>query len=57
MRKYRKLERSEHGDGENDDGALGNNPVDTDSEFENIKDKGSRSKINRVCRKYFYFYY
>lgn len=38
---YRKLNRE-------DEGALGNNPVDSDSEFENMKDKGSRAKISRV---------
>lgn len=45
--KYRKIDhhRTER---ENDDGTLGNNPVDSDSEFENLtKDKGSRAKISR----------
>lgn len=45
MRKYRKIDQGEN-DGE--DGALGSNPVDSDSEFENLKDKGSRAKISRV---------
>lgn len=45
MRKYSKLDRSEN---DADDGALGTNPVDSDSEFENLKEKGSRSKISRV---------
>lgn len=45
LRKYRKLERSEN---DGDDGALCTNPVDSDSEFENLKDKGSRAKISRV---------
>lgn len=46
MRKYRKLERSEN---DPDDGAMcGTNPVDSDSEFENLKEKGSRAKISRV---------
>ncbi|KAG4067941.1 hypothetical protein HA402_010627 [Bradysia odoriphaga] len=44
LRKYRKLERSEN---DGDDGALCTNPVDSDSEFENLKDKGSRAKISR----------
>lgn len=45
MRKYRKLDRHD-----TDDAALcgGPNPVDSDSEFENIKEKGSRAKISRV---------
>lgn len=45
MRKYRKLDRHD-----TDDAALcgGPNPVDSDSEFENLKDKGSRAKISRV---------
>lgn len=33
-----------HGGG----GGGGSNPVDSDSEFENLKDKGSRAKISRV---------
>lgn len=45
LRKYRKLDRSEN---DQDDGALGGNPADSDSEFENIKEKGSRNKISRV---------
>ena len=47
MRKFRKIDQTEN-DGEPEDGALGTNPVDSDSEFENIKDKGSRAKISRV---------
>lgn len=42
MRKFRKIEN------DGDDGALGTNQGDSDSEFENIKDKGSRAKISRV---------
>lgn len=54
MRKYRKLERSEN---DGDDGALCTNPVDSDSEFENLKDKGSRAKISRVsCDSNFGFF-
>lgn len=49
MRKYSKLDRSEN---DADDGALGTNPVDSDSEFENLKEKGSRSKISRVSITY-----
>lgn len=46
MRKYRKLDRHD-----TDDAALcsGANPVDSDSEFENLKEKGSRAKSSRVC--------
>lgn len=47
LRKYRKIEQTEN-DGEVDDGTLGTNPVDSDSEFENLKDKGSRTKISQV---------
>lgn len=45
MRKYRKLDRHD-----TDEAALcgGPNPVDSDSEFENLKEKGSRAKISRV---------
>lgn len=42
MRKYRKIDQTEN-DGEAEDGALG-----SDSEFENLKDKGSRAKISHV---------
>ncbi|XP_031619958.1 phosphofurin acidic cluster sorting protein 2 isoform X2 [Contarinia nasturtii] len=46
LRKYRKIDQVEN-DGEVDDGALGANPADSDSEFENIKVKGtSRAKIS-----------
>lgn len=45
MRKYGKIDQGEN---DGDDGALGSNPVDSDSEFENLKDKGSRAKISRV---------
>lgn len=48
MRKYRKIDQVEN-DGEVDDGTLGVNPADSDSEFENIKVKGSsRAKISHV---------
>lgn len=47
MRKYRKIDQTEN-DGEAEDGALGTNPVDSDSEFENVKEKGSRAKISHV---------
>lgn len=47
MRKYRKIDQTEN-DGEAEDGALGTNPVDSDSEFENLKEKGSRAKISHV---------
>lgn len=48
MRKYRKIDQTEN-DGEVDDGALGVNPADSDSEFENLKVKGSsRAKISHV---------
>lgn len=48
LRKYRKIDQAEN-DGEADDGALGTNPGDSDSEFENIKVKGSsRAKISHV---------
>lgn len=42
MRKYRKIDQTEN-DGEAEDGALG-----SDSEFENLKEKGSRAKISQV---------
>lgn len=43
---YRKLDRD---DGEVDESNLGQNQVDSDSEFENLKEKGSRAnKISRV---------
>lgn len=45
MRKYRKIDQGEN---DGDDGALGTNQADSDSEFENLKDKGSRAKISRV---------
>lgn len=46
LRKYRKIDPN---DGEADDGALGANPADSDSEFENLKVKGSsRAKISHV---------
>lgn len=45
MRKYRKLDRHD-----TDDAVLCSGPtVDSDSDFENLKDKGSRAKISRVC--------
>lgn len=47
LRKYRKLDQTEN-DGEADDNTLGANPADSDSEFENIKIKGSRAKISHV---------
>lgn len=48
LRKYRKIDQAEN-DGEGDDGALGANPADSDSEFENLKVKGStRAKISHV---------
>lgn len=47
MRQYRKIDQTEN-DGEAEDGALGTNPVDSDSEFENLKEKGSRAKISHV---------
>lgn len=51
LRKYRKIDQAEN-DGEVDDGALGANPADSDSEFENIKVKGtSRAKISHVSAK------
>lgn len=51
MRKYRKIDQAEN-DGEVDDGTLGVNPADSDSEFENIKVKGSsRAKISHVSFK------
>lgn len=50
LRKYRKIDPPEN-DGEADDGALGANPADSDSEFENIKVKGSRAKISHVSIK------
>lgn len=51
MGNYRKMGRTET-EGEADD--LPNNPVDSDSEFENIpKDKGSRAKMSRVS--FFFF--
>lgn len=50
LRKYRKTDQGEN-DGEVDDSALGTNPADSDSEFENIKVKGSsRAKISHVRR-------
>lgn len=53
LRKYRKIDPTEN-DGEGDDGALGANPADSDSEFENLKVKGSsRGKISHV-RNYNY---
>jgi hypothetical protein len=47
---YRKLARTTDNDVELDDSNLVNNPVDSDSEFENLnKDKGSsRAKMSRV---------
>lgn len=48
LRKYRKIDQAEN-DGEGDDGALGANPADSDSEFEHLKVKGSsRAKISHV---------
>lgn len=48
LRKYRKIDQAEN-DGEVDDSALGANPGDSDSEFENLKVKGSsRAKISHV---------
>lgn len=47
LRKYRKIDQAEN-DGEADDGALGTNPIDSDSEFENLKEKGARAKISQV---------
>lgn len=48
IRNYRKIEQTEN-DGEGDEGALGTNPADSDSEFENLKVKGSsRAKISHV---------
>lgn len=49
MRKYRKIDQTEN-DGEAEDGALG-----SDSEFENLKDKGSRAKISHVSFWSFFF--
>lgn len=46
LRKYRKIDQTEN-DGEND----GANPVDSDSEFENLKEKGARVKISHVNTK------
>ncbi|XP_059609911.1 phosphofurin acidic cluster sorting protein 2-like isoform X1 [Phlebotomus argentipes] len=44
---YRKLERSEN-DAETEDAPIGQNPGDSDSEFENLgKDKGNRAKMSR----------
>lgn len=52
MRKYRKLNRGQtENDPEQDDNALGSNQLDSDSELENLKEKGSRSKISRVRNK------
>lgn len=53
MRKYRKIDQGEN---DGDDGALGSNPVDSDSEFENLKDKGSRAKISRVSSPRWFFF-
>lgn len=54
MLKYRQLDRHDTADT-----ALGGgpNPVDSDSEFENLKDKGSRAKISRVCILFGNVYY
>lgn len=41
---YRKIDRGEN----EEEGPLGPNPVDSDSEFEIGKDKGSRTKMSRV---------
>lgn len=49
LRKYRKLDQTEN-DGEVDDNTLGANPADSDSEFENMKIKGSRAKISHVSK-------
>ncbi|GAB0091922.1 phosphofurin acidic cluster sorting protein 2 [Sergentomyia squamirostris] len=44
---YRKLDRSEN-DAETEDAPIGQNPGDSDSEFENLgKDKGNRAKMSR----------
>lgn len=52
MRKYRKIDQTEN-DGEAEDGALG-----SDSEFENLKEKGSRAKISHVsCRVFLLFFF
>jgi hypothetical protein len=53
---YRKLARTTDNDVELDDSNLVNNPVDSDSEFENLnKDKGSsRAKMSRVSDFFFY---
>lgn len=46
---YRKLERNNENDAEVDENNLGGNQGDSDSEFENMKVKGSRSnKMSRV---------
>lgn len=51
---YRKLERNNENDAEVDENNLGGNQGDSDSEFENIKVKGSRSnKMSRVSIKIF----
>lgn len=53
LRKYRKIDQTEN-DGEADDSVLGANPADSDSEFENIKVKGSsRAKISHVSELQF----
>lgn len=49
---YRKLERNNENDAEVDENNLGGNQGDSDSEFENMKVKGSRSnKMSRVSMK------
>lgn len=49
---YRKLERNNENDAEVDENNLGGNQGDSDSEFENMKVKGSRSnKMSRVSIK------
>lgn len=53
LRKYRKLDRRDvsaeaSGGGKGGGGGGGAAVVDSDSEFENLKEKGSRAKISRV---------
>jgi hypothetical protein len=55
---YRKMTRPNDNDGDLDDSNLVNNPVDSDSEFENLnKEKGgSRAKMSRVSSPDIYIY-
>lgn len=55
LRKYRKNDQTEN-EGDAEDGAICTNPVDSDSEFEHLKEKGSRTKMSQVSFGSLFFF-